>query len=110
MESVPDQKALDDWIKTHTDNVIDINRKVGEEAPELTHEEMLEIAEERESIEQMPEVVAEDVVAAIAESEEKSEPVKREIRLPAAPAVSAKTASVKPSRFIQRKEIRRRKG
>lgn len=44
-----DPKTFHDWEKSMEDNVIDIAHKVGEGAPELTHEEMLEITEEREA-------------------------------------------------------------
>jgi hypothetical protein len=44
-----DAKKFHDWEKSQMDNAIDIARKVGAEAPELTHEEMVEIAEEREA-------------------------------------------------------------
>ena len=43
-----DAKKFHDWEKSQIDNAIDIARKVGAKVPELTHEEMLEIAAERE--------------------------------------------------------------
>jgi|688.fasta_scaffold235632_2 hypothetical protein len=44
-----DAKKFHDWEKSQIDNTIDIARKVGAEAPEPTHEEMLEEAAEREA-------------------------------------------------------------
>jgi hypothetical protein len=42
-------KKFHDWEKSQIDNAIDIARKVGAEAPELIHEEMLKEAAEREA-------------------------------------------------------------
>lgn len=50
-----DSKTFDDWVKSWEDNAVDIAHKVGEGAPELTHEEMLEIAEEREAANEIAE-------------------------------------------------------
>ncbi len=51
------------------DNAIDIARKVGAESPEPTHEEMLEVAAEREEVAQFLDVVAEDAFSNLGEQD-----------------------------------------
>jgi hypothetical protein len=62
-------KKFHDWEKSQIDNAIDIARKVGAEAPEPTHEEMLEVAAEREEVAQFLDVVAEEAFSNLGEQD-----------------------------------------
>jgi len=87
--------------------------KLEQPVVETTHEEMLEIAEEREEVAEFLDVVAADTFAAIEEAEEKIEeaPVVHKPVLAPAPTVYVPPAppAPKPQRYILRTNDRFRK-